>query len=294
MMSEKPRQLQQTIATAVSISGRGLHTGKKATVTVEPAEADTGIVFRRHLKSGQTLDVPALWQYVHDMPLCTCLAIDGVQVRTVEHLLTALYAAGIDNAVIAIQGEEVPIMDGSSKPFFDPVQAAGVTLLGQPRKRLRVLKRVEYAEGAKRVAIEPAETFDVDVTISLKKIGRLNWAGTVTQEALRSELVYARTFGRVTPLMVLGGIVGFFTRTKILLGARPSSSIFIVGDKGITKGGLRAPDEYVRHRVLDLVGDMLLVGGDLRAKVTTFSTAHRLNHRLLEKLFADPDAWCWE
>ena len=284
---------QHTLARAVAFSGRGLHTGKIAHVTLQPAPANHGIVFRKCAADGKELArIPALWHRVHDMPLCTCIAQDQWFIRTVEHLLAALYAFNIDNALIDVVGDEIPIFDGSSRVFVEYVQQAGTVAQDQARRQIRILKPMEYAEGDKRVAIEPAAQFSVDVTISLSKIGRLNWQGVVTPQVIVQELAYARTFGRLMPGLVAKA-ASYFRKVPVGLGAHPGSVILLWGKHGITQGGLRAPDEYVRHRVIDLIGDMCLAGHPLQAKVTTHSTAHRLNHRLLDKVFADDTAWCW-
>lgn len=284
---------QHTLAQRVTFTGRGLHTGKLARITLHPAPINHGIVFQKCTADGIKLaSIPALWHSVHDMPLCTCIAQGSWFVRTVEHLLAALYALQIDNALVEIVGDEVPIFDGSSAVFVQHLQQEGIMAQAQARQSIRILKHIEYVEGNKRVAIEPAPNFSVDVTISLKKIGMLNWQGEITPNTILQELAFARTFGRLIPGMI-AQVASLFRKVPVGLGAHPGSVILLLGNKGITRGGLRAPDEYVRHRVIDLIGDMCLAGHPLQAKVTTYSTAHRLNHRLLDKVFADPEAWCW-
>lgn len=275
------------------MSGRGLHLGKRATITLHPAEANTGILFKRTDRPDSEGAIPAKWENIFDLPLCTCLSNGHYKIRTVEHLLAGLVGCGVDNVMIEVHGEEIPLADGSAAEFVNKINAAGIVTQAAERRFIRITKTVEYHEGNKRVRIEPADQFEVDVTISLKKIGRLNWAGEVYPERLQQEILFARTFGRIFPA-AFGIVYAFFTKTKICLGASPRNSIFIWGDKGITKGGLRAPDEYVRHRVLDLVGDMALAGFTIRGKVTTSSTSHRLNHCLMEKLFTNKDAWFLE
>ncbi len=287
------RSPQHTLARSATFTGRGLHTGKTAHVTLHPAPIDHGIVFRKCAPNGTELArIPALWHQVHDMPLCTCLAQGKWFIRTVEHLLAALSAFQIDNALIDVIGDEIPIFDGSATAFIQAVQQAGVCVQTAPRRYIRILKTVEYAEGNKRITIEPHDTFHVDVTIALRDIGVLNWQGDITPAIIRQELAFARTFGRLATGLI-AQFASLFRQVPVGLGAHPGSVILLWGNKGITRGGLRAPDEYVRHRVIDLIGDMCLAGHPLQAKVTTHSTAHRLNHRLMDKVFADPDAWRW-
>lgn len=285
---------QKTLSQSVSFSGYGLHTGKHSQVTLYPAKINTGIVFRRIDKKGLNTEIPALWNYTQELPLCTCLVHEnGIHVRTVEHLIAACYACGIDNVRIDIEGEEVPIMDGSALPFVEKLSRVVLEEQKAPQKILKILKSITYSEGKKTISIEPAEQFELDVTISLSKIGRLNWQGVITPEIVQRELVFARTFGRLRNGL-LARLFSRFSAVPVCLGAAPSSAIVILGKHALNSGGLRSPDEYVRHRVLDVLGDMCLVGAAIRGKVIASSSAHRLNHLLLQKLFSDKTAWQWE
>ena len=284
---------QQTLGQSFSIVGRGLHLGKRSTITLHPSDPDTGIIFKRIDRPDSEGHILASWENIHDLPLCTCLSNGRYQIRTVEHLLAGLVGCGVDNALVEVKGEEIPLTDGSAAEFVRKILIAGILPQSELRRFIRIKKQVEYHEGSKRVMIEPSDEFEVDVTISLRKIGRLNWTGAISPQRLQEEILFARTFGRIFPA-VFGIFLAYFSKTKICLGASPKNSIYIWGGKGITKGGLRAPDEYVRHRVLDLVGDMALAGHPIRGKVTTSSTSHRLNHCLMEKLFTDKEAWVLE
>lgn len=288
---------QTTLTEPVSFSGRGLHTGKKTHLTLYPAPVNTGIVFRRIDKRGLNTKIPALWSYtLKELPLCTCLSLENnsdIHIRTVEHLLAACYACNIYNAYIDIKGEEVPIMDGSALPFFQSLSQVPLQTQTAKQPILRILKTIEYKEEHKFVRIEPAEQFELDVTISLRDIGRLHWRDVVTPEKVQQELIFARTFGRFG-IGLLAWAFTRFQKVPVCLGANPRTALAMIGTRVLNKGGLRTPDEYVRHRVIDMLGDLCLTGGLIRGKITSLSSSHRFNHQLLRALFADPQAWVWE
>lgn len=280
---------QGTLSQPVSFSGAGLHTGKKAQITVYPAEVNTGIVFRRVDKAGQGTEIPAHWRYTKELPLCTCISRDGViHVRTIEHLMAAFYACGIDNVRVDVKGTEIPILDGSAKLYIEGLDSVGIIPQAISRPIFRVTQPLEFSEGdSRKISIEPADHLAFDLTISLAKIGRLNWCGEITPDLFKQEAAQARTFGRLK-----NGLLAQLTRFNkdpICLGANMKSAVVIVGDKAINKEGLRMPNEYILHRVLDLVGDLMLAGGHIQGKITATSTAHRLNHGLLRMIFAEDE-----
>ncbi len=280
--------LQGTIKTPVSFKGRGLHTGKRSHITVFPADENTGIIFKRIDKAGQNTRILAHWKNTKKLPLCTCIASpeNGIHVRTIEHLMAAFYACRIDNAVVEVDGSELPIMDGSSEPFIDEIQRVGISEQTAPRKMLYLKKTFTVTEDDKSIVIEPAESLSINVSISLRKIGRLNWRGEVTPEIFTEQIAPARTFGRLKNGMLAQ--LTRFSKDPICLGANTSSALVVVGgDKVLNKGGLRMPNEYVRHRVLDLMGDLMLSGGHVCGNITAVSPAHRLTHELLQKIFTE-------
>ena len=290
MNSSNNVALQGTIKDAITFKGRGLHTGKRSHITVHPADENTGIVFKRVDKAGRdnngfATEILAHWKNTKKLPLCTCIASpeNGIHVRTIEHLMAAFYACRIDNAVVDVHGSELPIMDGSALEFVIKINSVGVELQASSRQIYQIKKKFDVREDSKVIKVEPANGLYVDVTISLQKIGRLNWRGEVTPEIFLDQLSSARTFGRLK-----NGLLAQLTRFSkdpICLGANTSSAVVIVrGDKVLNKGGLRMPDEYVRHRLLDLVGDLMLSGGHVHGKITALSPAHRLTHELLSKL----------
>ncbi|WP_132255555.1 UDP-3-O-acyl-N-acetylglucosamine deacetylase [Methylobacterium segetis] len=280
---------QTTLAAAFDLSGRGLHTGRRATVRVCPAAADGGILFRRRLPRGTWTSVPALWQHQVPQTLCTALqAPDGHLVRTVEHLLAALSAFAIDNALVEIDAEELPIFDGSALPWCAAIRAAGRAELGTPRRRIRLRRIVEVRDGRRSLSIAPADALSVEAQLSLAHLGEMRWEGTITPETFEGALAPARSFGRLKWAVPLK-LYALATGRPILRGATLSSTAAIVGGRVI--GGMRGPAEPVRHRVLDLVGDLALAGHPILGHVRAAHTGHALNHALVAKLMRDPGAW---
>lgn len=283
--------LQGTISQTITISGSGLHTAGNHTITLFPASENSGIIFHqvkkeRGKKNNTSITtIPANWRYTKKLPLCTCISRENSQVRTIEHLMAAFYACGIDNLIIQIQGNEVPIMDGSSLPFIKKIEAAGIKKQTSTRPIFRIKQAIHFSEGDRSIYIEPADALYLNISITLAKIGRLSWCGKMTPELFKQEMSAARTFGRLK-----NGLLAQLTRFNkdpICLGANTKSAVVIIGDKAVNKGGLRMPDEYIRHRVLDLVGDLMLSGGHIYGKITATSTAHRLNHGLLRAIFSE-------
>lgn len=279
---------EATVGAPASCEGAGLHTGVTSKVRLSPAPAGHGLKFRRLLK-GRAHDVPALWPNRRSRPLCTALQVgDGPLVRTVEHLLAALSAHAIDNALIEIEGEEVPILDGSAEPWCASLEKAGRIEQDRPRRYIRVLKRVRYASGVHKQSAEPAPAFQIRSSITLSHFGQLRWEGEVDEASFRAELAASRSFGRVKWALP-GKIVGFFRREPVLRGANSGNVAALWGRSAI--GGLRFPDEPVRHRALDLVGDLALAGRPLVGRFIAIRPGHEHNYGLLETLMTTPKAW---
>lgn len=284
-----PGGCRATLAAAFALSGRGLHTGRRATAQVRPAPPGHGIVFRRTLAGGRSVDVPALWSLRERQPLCTALrAPGGPLVRTVEHLLAALASQRIDDALIEIEAEELPIFDGSAVPWCRAIREAGRSESTVPRQSIRVLRAVEVIDGRRRLRIEPADALEIHAHLALAHFGGLDWSGTITPDVFLAEIAPARSFGRYWRAM-LGRAYGFATRKPFLQGCGARSAAMIV--RGRIVGGMRVADEPVRHRVLDLVGDLALAGHPVLGRLTAAHTGHELNHALVAKLMADPTAW---
>ncbi|GJE44152.1 UDP-3-O-acyl-N-acetylglucosamine deacetylase [Methylobacterium soli] len=281
--------MQATIAAAFACQGRGLHTGRHTNVRVTPAEAGTGIVFRRQLRSGRTISVPALWQARVSQPLCTALqAPDGTLVRTVEHLLAALRALAIDNAQVELDGEELPIFDGSAAPWCAAIRDAGRVDLAVPCSRIRVRRTVEVRDGRRSLRIEPATSLSIAASLSLSHFGELRWEGMITPEIFERDLAPSRSFGRLKWALP-AKLYAYATGRPLLRGANFSTTAAIYRDRII--GGMRVPEEPVRHRVLDLIGDLSLAGHPILGHVTAAHTGHELNHALVAKLMRDSAAW---
>lgn len=282
-----------TLARPIRLAGRGLHTGRRCQVALMPAEAGQGVVFRR-LRHGAPLgDIPASWRLHHSQPLCSALkSPEGWLVRTTEHLLAALRACGIDDAVVELSNEELPILDGSARPWIEAIQTAGRTALDVPQRFIQVTGPVEWRQGAHRLRLEPAATpcLEVDVTLTMKGLGEWRWQGELSAERFREEIAAARSFGRLR-LAIPAMLYGLARGIPILRGAGPWCAATIVGSRVI--GGTRMTDEFVRHKLVDLLGDLALLGAPLLGRLTALRPTHDGNAGLMTALMAQPDAWRW-
>jgi len=280
---------QTTLKNRVSCRGIGLHSGNAVTMALLPALAGTGIVFRRVDLPGRP-EIPALFDRVEDTRLCTQIGDgDGVRVGTVEHLMAALSGLGVDNAVVLLDGPEVPVMDGSSAPFVQLIDKVGVIELSAPRRYLRVLEPIEVVDGPRSVSLAPAETFAVGFEIDFESaaVARQEGEYAIGPASFRRDLARARTFGfaeQVEQLRSLG----------LIRGGSLENAVVISGDKVLNEGGLRYDDEFVRHKALDAVGDLALAGAPILGRFLGRKSGHDLNNRLLRTLFARPSAWRWD
>lgn len=279
---------QATLGGAFALSGRGLHTGRKANVRVSPACAGHGIVFRRRMRDGSSVDIPALWRMQETAPACSALRSGGVLVRTVEHLLASLYALRIDNALIETDAEEMPIFDGSALPWCEGIAAAGRVEQEERARSLRVLRPISVTDRHRRLSIGPGRGLTVSAHIELNRFGSFDWQGPILSEAFTREIAPARSFGRFIRVMA-GRAYGFATRKPLLQGCGPHSAALLFRDTVI--GGLRMQDELVRHRVMDIVGDLALIGHPVEGLVIASHTCHDLNHALVAALMRDRTAW---
>ncbi|KVE35379.1 UDP-3-O-acyl N-acetylglycosamine deacetylase [Burkholderia sp. TSV86] len=285
-----------TLARELAIAGRGLHTGRRVNVRILPADARAhGVVFRR-LEGGRELATLAADPSLRRaQPLCTMLRnADGVGVRTIEHLLASLLACEIDHATVELDAEELPILDGSAQPWVDALRACGRAALPAPKRFIRVLKPVVEMHGAgaerREMRIEPAERYELSVRNDLKGFGDMHWHGVLTPDVFAAQIAPSRSYGRIK-WAIPAIVAGYLRGVPILRGARPSCTASIIGKRVV--GGLRQPDEFVRHRVLDLIGDLALAGAPLLARVSAWRPSHEMNFRLVEKLLSTPGAWEW-
>jgi UDP-3-O-[3-hydroxymyristoyl] N-acetylglucosamine deacetylase len=272
---------QRTLRRQISCAGIGLHSGNKVTLTLRPAPADTGIVFRR---TDLGVEIPATVQHVSAVHYATVLGRNGATVETVEHLLAALVSVGVDNIYIDLTHNEVPIMDGSSAPFLYLVQEAGVKRLNSPRRYLKILRPVQIANGDKRIAIYPSDHFKVSYTISFDHplLRHQSRTERITEQSFAESIAPARTFGFLKEVEML-------RQNGLALGGSLENAI-VIGDAGVLNA-LRFEDEFVRHKILDLVGDLALVGHPIVGHVVAHRAGHALHTALAARLLEERDAW---
>jgi UDP-3-O-[3-hydroxymyristoyl] N-acetylglucosamine deacetylase len=278
---------QQTLKNAIHCSGVGLHSGAKIAMTLKPGAANGGIVFRRRDLNGQPC-VRASYLSGQETPLCTTIAEGGVKVATIEHLMSALAACGVDNAEVELDGPEVPIMDGSAAPFVFLVECAGIQVQDAPRKAIRILKTVEIDDGGRHASLAPSRSFWIDFEIDFDStvVARQTWSGGINRQQFKSDLARARTFG-------FRQEVDHLRQNGLARGGSLDNAVVIDGNGVMNEGGLRFEDEFVRHKVLDSIGDLYLAGAPILGRFTGHKTGHAMNLRLLRALFADDSAWCW-
>jgi UDP-3-O-[3-hydroxymyristoyl] N-acetylglucosamine deacetylase len=281
---------QRTLKAAIHCVGVGLHSGRHVTMVLQPAAANTGIVFRR-IDLG--IDIPARFDAVVDTKLCTVLAApDAPEARigTVEHVMAALTACGIDNAVVEVDGPEIPVLDGSAAPFVFLIDCAGIVEQAEPRRVIEVLRTVTVSDGESFIEIRPATVGGFELAVSIAfdapAIGRQALSLRVGDSVFRQDLAPARTFALATDIAGLQA-------AGLAQGGSLENAVVVDGARVLNPGGLRMADEFVRHKMLDMVGDLALAGAALRARVVAHRPGHALNNRLLRALFADRDAWTW-
>jgi len=276
---------QKTIAHQVVISGIGLHTGKRINLTLRPAEVDTGIIF--HRTDGEHLvSIEAKSSNVVDTRLATVIGRGGVTISTVEHLLAALSAYGIDNLHIDIDGPEVPIMDGSAAPFASILEDAGIRKQARSRKFLAIRRPISVIDGEKRVSIIPSRFFRITYDIAFQHpcIALQQRSVKLSTEGFRRELAPARTFGFLRDVEMLKA-------AGLARGGSLENAIVVDDEKILNPEGLRFQDEFVRHKILDAIGDLSLVGYPILGHVRAFKAGHDINHQLAEKILASPECW---
>ena len=279
--------VQKTLKTAIGCSGIGLHTGARVSMTLRPAAPGEGIVFQRTDIDGDAGLIPASWRHVIDTRLCTALGnAQGARVGTIEHLMAALYGCGIDNAIIEIDGPEVPVMDGSAAPFVFLIECAGTVEQAAIRQGIEVCREISVVEDDCHVSIAPAAGFSVNFEIDFgdNAIARQRCELELADGAFKADLARARTFGFVQDIDRLQA-------AGLARGGSLDNAVVISGNRVLNDDGLRYDDEFVRHKMLDCVGDLYLAGAPLIGEVTAVRSGHRHNYNLLTALFADPTAY---
>ncbi len=277
---------QRTLKSLVRATGVGLHTGRKVTMALRPAQPGTGIVFRR-LDLASPVAIPARADAVGETRLCSCLVAGDVKVYTVEHLMSALAGLGVDNAYVDLDGPEVPIMDGSAAPFALLIKQAGLEEQNAAKRFLRVKKRIEAKDGDKWAALEPHEGFKLSFSIVYTHpvIAKSNSSLTVdfARTSYLNEVARARTYGFMQDVEDL-------REEGLALGGGLDNAVVLDEYRVLNAEGLRFADEFIRHKVLDAIGDLYLLGSPLLGAFSAHKSGHALNNRLLLSLLADPGA----
>jgi|AMFO01.1.fsa_nt_gi UDP-3-0-acyl N-acetylglucosamine deacetylase len=276
-------RLQTTIETEVTQRGVGLHSGLETQLWIRPAPADHGIVFQsRHTG----VAIPARVDHAQDLAFATRLGLGEVAVSTVEHLLSAFRGMEIDNALVEFDGEEIPILDGSALGFVELFQRAGIRTLNRPATAVRITRPIEVRDREKWIRVEPADELSVDYRISFDNpiVGYQRYVAVITPEVYTSAVAPARTFGFLKD-------VKYLKSRGLALGGSFSNCV-VVDDREVVSGELRFPDEFVRHKVLDLIGDLALLEYPLLANVTAHKAGHALHARLVREILSRPE--CWE
>ena len=281
------RGRQTTLRRGATISGIGVHSGCEVSVTLHPAEADTGVTFHCGKGAGSlNRAIPATYRHVAATDLCTAVGVPGTTIATVEHLMAALSALGVDNAGVEIDGPEVPIMDGSAGAFIDAVDEAGVERLDAPLSYVKVTKSIRVEDGESWAEFTPynGRRIEVEIDFDNPLIGRQRYAAEVNGGNFRSDIARARTFG------FLADVERLWAR-GLARGASLENAVVVGEDRVINPEGLRFSDEFVRHKVLDAIGDLALAGLPILGRYRSWRGGHKLNVMALQALFARQEAW---
>ena len=278
---------QRTLKNVIRATGVGLHTGEKVYLTLRPAAPDSGIIFRR-VDLDEPVEIPATPENVGDTTLSTTLIKDGVRISTVEHLLSAMAGLGIDNAYVDLNAAEVPIMDGSAGPFVFLIQSAGIEEQNAPKRFIRIKKEVKVEDGDKWVRFEPFDGFKVAFTIdfdhpAFKEGSQIAEVDFSTTSFVR-EVSRARTFGFMNQIEQLRA-------NNLALGGSLDNAVVVDDYRILNEDGLRYVDEFVKHKILDSIGDLYLLGHSLIGAFSGHKSGHALNNELLRALLAQEDAW---
>ena len=280
---------QRTLKSSTRTTGVGLHTGEKVAMTLRPAHPNTGIVFRR-IDLAKPVDIRAEAHRVSDARLCSTLEQDGVRVATVEHLMSAFAGLGIDNAYVDLTGPEVPIMDGSAGPFVFLIQSAGIEEQPAAKRFMRMLRTVQVDEGGKWARLEPFEGFRLSFSIDFEHpvLERSAQAATVdfAETSYVKEVARARTFGFMQDVETLRS-------DGLALGGSLENAIVMDEYRVLNVDGLRYVDEFVKHKVLDALGDLYLIGHPIVGAFSAHKSGHALNNQLARRVLAERDAWEW-
>jgi UDP-3-O-[3-hydroxymyristoyl] N-acetylglucosamine deacetylase len=273
---------RRTLKKDVSCTGIGLHSGKPVHLRLRPAPAESGIRFRR---TELGVEIPATLEYLASLDHATTLNRDGASVETVEHLLSALAGLGVDDVLIEVDGPEIPIMDGSAAPFVYLINEAGLRPHAVPRRYLKVLDTVEVVRGARSVRLSPSDHFEVSYTIGFDHplLRHQSVALKISRETFIEQIAHARTFGFLSEVEAL-------RRGGLALGGSLENAI-VIGESGVLNNTLRFEDEFVRHKILDAIGDLALLGHPIVGHLKAVKAGHAMHAAIARKLLASPRAW---
>jgi UDP-3-O-[3-hydroxymyristoyl] N-acetylglucosamine deacetylase len=274
-------QKQNTLKEQADCVGVGLHSGRKVRLSLKPAPAHHGIVFRRTDAGGT--EIPARADYLSHINHATCLSRDGVRIETIEHLLAALHALGVDNVVVELDGPEVPIMDGSASPFIYLIHEAGIRSQSAPKTYFGLRRPISVAEGGRFVAAYPSDHLRLSYTINFDHplLKHQEYSLEMDESSFVEEIAPARTFGFLKDVELM-------RQAGLALGGSLDNAV-VLGETGVLNNPLRFPDEFVRHKILDLLGDLVLLGRPLQAHVVGLRAGHALHTRLVKEILGSPE-----
>src|SRR5271156_4710936 len=278
---------QRTLKNRIKCSGIGLHSGVRVNMILNPAGAGTGIVFRRTDVRGAQQFIPARFDTVTDLTMCTTVGNgDGISVGTIEHLMAAFAGCGVDNVLVELDGPEVPAMDGSAAPFVFLIECADTVEQPAIRRYIQLLQQIEVRDGNRAAILSPADYFGVSFEIDFANavVGEQSCHFALYNGTFKAELARARTFGFVSEFEQLQS-------RGLARGGSLENAVVISGEKVLNEEGLRYEDEFVRHKALDSIGDLFLAGAPILGHFHGIRSGHALNNRLLQALFAEQDAW---
>lgn len=275
---------QTTICNDIKINGIGLHTGVEVNLRLRPAPSNTGYVFVR--TDLDNFEIPASVEYISHCSYATTLMRRGVVLSTCEHLLSALRGSGVDNCFIELDNIEIPIMDGSSEDFIELINTAGILEQNSPRRFFRVLKSVEFEEDGRRMSIEPSSTYEIDCVIDFKHpfINRQTFHFVFDNGSFGEQIASARTFGFTHEIEML-------RKANLALGGSLNNAIVLTPEGMLNESPLRFDDEFVRHKILDIIGDFALLGMPVLGKITAEKSGHAVHAALMSKLLRTENAW---
>lgn len=275
---------QTTISKEVKTSGTGLHTGVEVNLALKPAPENTGYIFVR--TDLDDFEIPASVEYISHCSYATTLMRKGVVLSTCEHLLSALRGANVDNCFIELDNIEIPIMDGSGEAFTEMIERAGIAEQDAPKHFLKVLKKVEFSDGDRKMSVEPSDKFEIECTIDFPHpfINRQKFHFKMQNGSFGKEIASARTFGFTTEIEML-------RRANLALGGSLENAIVLTPEGMLNESPLRFSDEFVRHKILDIIGDFALLGMPLLGKITAEKSGHAVHASMMSKLLKTESAW---